>query len=274
VLLDLEEVTTNSVDVRLKDATAEVARLELAGRVEGKLYGAVNQIDLRAKCRFDRRTGRIDWFTMVATQTRQTSLVEKAVEANVVVQMKITPTADAAALADAALAKLPLEPTDALCRLQYESAQGGWRLAHDRAWFLTEHYRDLDVFHRVEAGQDIALCKLSRLPKISAAKRPTLSQYQDDVKQALGKSFQEIVEAGQSQSEGEKLIYRVAARGNDGQTPVSWFYYLVVDGQGRRAALAFRVEEKQLDRFGKAGDALVRTLDFVEEPASPAAKKR
>ena len=55
LLLALEEVTTNSVRAVLNEVTPEFARLELAGKVEGKLFGAANQVTLKAKCRFDRR---------------------------------------------------------------------------------------------------------------------------------------------------------------------------------------------------------------------------
>ena len=56
LLLGLEEITSNSVQMVLNEVTPEFARFELAGQVEGKLFGAGNQISLKAKCRFDRRT--------------------------------------------------------------------------------------------------------------------------------------------------------------------------------------------------------------------------
>ncbi len=55
LLLGLEQVTANSVEVVLKEVAPDVARMELEGQVEGKLYGAANQVSLKAKCRFDRR---------------------------------------------------------------------------------------------------------------------------------------------------------------------------------------------------------------------------
>ncbi len=89
LLLGLEEITSNSVQMVLTEVTPEFARFELAGQVEGRLYGAGNQIGLKAKCRFDRRTGRIDWFAMRLKQSRDIGLVEDGLDATVLVQIKI-----------------------------------------------------------------------------------------------------------------------------------------------------------------------------------------
>ena len=89
LLLGLEEITSNSVQMVLDEVTPEFARFELAGQVEGKLYGAGNQIGLTAKCRFDRRTGRIDWFAMRLKQSREIGVVEDGLDATVLVQTKI-----------------------------------------------------------------------------------------------------------------------------------------------------------------------------------------
>ena len=93
-LLGLDEVTVNTVQTTLREVTPEFARLELAGRVEGKLYGAVNQITLKAKCRFDRHAERIDWFAMGLQQTRDVSVVESGLDWTFQVKVRITPSAD------------------------------------------------------------------------------------------------------------------------------------------------------------------------------------
>ena len=136
LLLALEEITSNSVQMVLNEVTPEFARFELAGQVEGKLFGASNQISLKAKCRFDRRTGRIDWFAMRLKQSRDIGVVEDGLDATVLVQTKINRLEAAEKLSDAALADLPLKPTEELTLIRYLQAGGGCQLTHDRSWFL------------------------------------------------------------------------------------------------------------------------------------------
>ena len=265
-------MSANTVEVVLKEVKDDKTRLEMVGHVEGKLYGAVNQIELKAKCRLDRASQRIDWFAMRVKQTREASLVERGMDVTVLVQMKISQKESSESLSDEALRDVTLTPTDAICKMEYESPEGGWRLLHDRLWFLTEHYRDLDVFHRVDAGVDIALCKISPLAQVEPAKLPSLAQFQADVQQALGKNFGEFVEAGQYVGDANYRIFRVVAKGTDGEAPVRWQYDHVSDEQGRQAAFAFRVEEKRVEAFGKSGDQMVDSVRFVEKKPSESPK--
>ena len=276
ILLDLEEVTSSTARVTLKEVTADVARLELEGRVEGKYYGEATRIDLRAKCRFDRKIHRIDWFAMRVKQSHDVGIVEAGLDVTVLLQMKIAPKDSSERLSDAALKDLSPEATAARCRVIHESTEGGWSIAHDRSWFGHLHTRDLDVFNRVEQGQHIALCKISRLSKSDPAKWPSLSQYQDEIREALKGKADAIVEAAEISQAGHHG-YRVIAKGTDNDQPTQWHYYLVTDAKGRQMALVFHIDEKQIEAFGRAGDELVESLRFVEKKATdsgqPAAGK-
>ncbi len=134
LLLGVEEITSNSAEMVLNEVTPEFARFDLAGQVEGRLYGAGNQISLKAKCRFDRRTGRIDWFAMRLKQSREIGVVEDGLDATVLVQVKITRLETAEKLSDAALADLSLKPTDDLTLVRY--LLSGGRMPVDARSFL------------------------------------------------------------------------------------------------------------------------------------------
>ena len=262
LLADLEEITSSTVEIVLKEVTADVARLELSGRLDGKCYGAANQIELKAKCRFDRKTERIDWFAMRVKQQREIGPIEAGLDVAVLLQMKISPKAASEALSDAALNGVALVPTDALCAVEYESPEGGWRLLHDRLWFQVDHYRDLDVFQRMDHGQEIALCKISPLAKVDLAKRVPLAQFRDDVRQALGNNFGEFLDASELTNGANYRVLRVIVKGSDGKVPARWEYYHVSDDLGRQTAFAFRMEETRVEEFGKAGGQLVDSLRF------------
>jgi hypothetical protein len=267
-MLDLDEVSEQTVEMSLTEVTPAIFRTELEGHVVGKLYGAANQLDLKAKCRIDRRTGRIDWFAMRVSQSRENGAVEPGLEVKLLIQMKISPLEKCDLLADNKLNELTLKPTDALCRVQYTPTEGQWRVMHDRQWYLVEHFRDLDIFHRLEHGQDIALCKVSRLQQTAPAALPTLSRFQESVQKALGTNFASLVEASQGVTGAGYRYYRVVAAGKDGEAPVQWFYYHVADDAGRQAAFAFRVEAKNLDAFNNADNSFLQTLRFIAKDDS------
>lgn len=265
LLLALDEVTSNSLQMVLGEVTPEFARFELAGQVEGKTFGAGNQISLRAKCRFDRRSGRIDWFAMRLKQHRDIGLVEDGLDWTVLVQTKINRLETSEKLSDAALAGLRLKSADDLTLVRYLLSGGGCQLTHDRSWFPTERTRDHDEFHRLDRGQDIALCKISPQPQVGVAKLPTLEQFQGIVQKLLGENFGEFVEVSQAETPAHLRILRVKAKGKDSDVPVRWFYYLVSDPDGREVTFSFRVEEKSLDAFGRADEQFVHSLRFVEK---------
>lgn len=267
VLLDLEEVTSNKVETRLKEVNAEVARLELEGKIEGKSYGASAQLEVKAKCRFDLKTQRIDWFAMWVKQNRQASLVLKALDVTLLLQIQVKPKAESPQLTDAALKGLSLEPTDDPCQVCFQPAEGGWQLEHDRTWFLFDHHRDLTILYMLDRGQQTAFCRASPLPRINPEKLISLARFQEDVKQALDKRFGSFFEAAESTSEPGYRIYRVVAKGQEGELPVVWHYYLITDQQGRQMSMVFGLDEKKADQFGKAGERLVKGLQFVEAKA-------
>ncbi len=265
LLLGLEEITSNSVQMVLNEVTPELARFDLDGQVEGKLYGAGNQIGLKAKCRFNRRTGRIVWFTMRLKQTREIGVVEDGLDATVLVQTSITPIETAEKLSEAALADLPMKPTKDLTLIRYLQSGGGCQLTHDRSWFLMGATHDYDEFRRLDHGQDIGLCKISPQPQVDVSKLPTLEQFQGIVQQLLGDNFGELLEVSKAESPAHLRILRVKAKGKDNEVPVRWFYYLVSDPEGRQVTFCFRVEEKRLEQFGRADEQFVHSLRFVEK---------
>ena len=265
LLLGLEEITSNSVQMALSEVTPEVARFELNGQVEGRLYGAGSQFSLKGKCRFDRRTGRIDWFAMRFKQSRDIGVVEDGYDATFLVQTKITRLETSEKLSDAALAELSLKATDALTLIRYLHSRGGCQLTHDRSWFLVGATRDYDEFHRLDRGQDLGLCRISPEPQVDVAKLPNLEQFKEIVQKSLGERLGEFLELSQAETPAHLRILRVRAKGKDEEVPVRWFYYLVSDPEGREVTFSFRVEEKRLESFGRADEQLVHSLRFVEK---------
>ena len=96
----------------------------------------------------------------------------------------------------------------------------------------------------------------------------SLEDYQNDVREALGKNFGEFVEAKQSGDAAGYRVLRVVANGvahdKSTEVPIRWIYYHVADEQGRQVALTFTVEQEHLERFAEADRAIVDSLRFAE----------
>ncbi len=267
-MLGLEKVASAEVESTLSQITAGEARIEMAGRVEGAIYGVTTAVDVKARYRFNRQSGRIDWFAMLVTEKRNASPVADGVEATARVQMQIEPQTsppdDASPLSDAALRDLALQPTDALLRLAYRSAQGDWQFTYDRCWHVYRDHPAGAVLRMMDRGELIAQCNVAGLPKLPADKPVTLEKFQGDVRQALGKSFGKFVEADDWRDDAGQQVFRVTARGTVAELPIQWDYYLLHDRQGRRVVFTFTVEDKLVERLGPADRALVGSFRFAE----------
>ena len=145
-------------------------------------------------------------------------------------------------------------------------ADGEIRLTHDRAWFLTGHYSDQDEFHRLDHGQDVGMCKVSPQPQLSVAKLPTAGQFQEIVQKVLGPSFGEITDVSESQTDAHLRVVPREREGQGCRRPGEVdLLSCLRSGRppGRRST--FRVEERNLEAFGRADDTLVQSLRFVEK---------
>jgi hypothetical protein len=267
-MLGLDEVAKTTVESTLKEVTDTVVRFDFAGRIEGAVYGVSTVVELKGRYRFDLRTKRIDWIGMLVKEVREDSHVEVGVDVVSRLAVKITPTQVPASLTDEALAKLTLKPTPELIHLVYDASVGGWQCQYDRRWYIHHQRPTLDaiVLRLVDRGMLSGQCNLSSLPKRDPSKLVSLEEFQKDVERALGKSFGEFIEAGQSANQADCRVYRVVAHGTSSDIPMRWIYYLISDPQGRQVALTFTVEQKLVDRFADADKPLVQSLRFVDKP--------
>lgn len=263
-LLGLDAVAQADMQSRLTKVAGNAARMELAGRVEGALYGVSTDIEMKAKYRFDLRSRRIDWFALLVKERRNASPVTDGVDVVARLQMQISPKAESKQLTDAELKGLSLEPNAELQQLTYESADGGWQLSHDRGWHVCRDRKDLCVLRMLDRGELLSQCNVSSLPKLASGKEVTLTQFQDDLKRALGEDFGEFVEAGQRAGEANYREYRVVVRGKVSELPIQWDYYLITDQHGHQVVFGFTVEEELVEQFGEAGRKLARSLRFID----------
>ncbi len=265
-LLGLDEVAKTTAESTLKEVTGVLAQFEIAGQMEGAIYGVSTKIEIKGRYRFDRQTQRIDWLGLLIKEDRQESFVADGMDVVSRLQVLITPAERPASLADAALAELSLKPTPELTSLTYQSPNGEWQCRHDRRWCI---YRQgpkspVAILRLVDRGMLMAQCNLASLADHAPGKLVSLAEFQEDVRRALDKSFGEFVEASESSNAARYRIYRVVVHGTASDLAMRWIYYLVAEPQGRQVALTFTVEQKLAERFADADKPMVQSLRFSE----------
>jgi hypothetical protein len=147
-------------------------------------------------------------------------------------------------------------------RLWYREAAGGYDLVHDARWRLVEEGANGTVFRLVDRGALVAQCSITSLPRGDAAAAPAVAEVQRDVEQSLGGQFGRFVEATESVREDGTRVVRVVSAGRAGDLPFRWIHHLLIDPRGRRAAVAFMVEEPLVERFGGGDADLIAGLRF------------
>jgi hypothetical protein len=266
-LLGLGGATRCDVQCVLKEVTDTVARLELAGNVEGPINDTSARIELRGKYRFDLRAKRIDWFALVTKEDRGISQVAAGFDIKVRLQMTITPQ-QWPELAAAKLAGLDLEPTPQRSRLTFQSPQDRWQITYDRRWYLNSDDRENALLKRIDKGALAGQCNISSLPERDPDKLVPLEKFQEEVRRALGESFGEFVEAKQSVDRSNHRVVRVVVQGvvhgKPADVPIRWIYYHVADQQGRQVALTFTIEQERVEQFADADKEIVESLRFAK----------
>ncbi|MHC4404313.1 MAG: hypothetical protein ACYTG0_32060 [Planctomycetota bacterium] len=240
------------------------ATIELVGSVQGTVRGAATKIGLKGRFYFDLKPKRIVWFGLLVKEDRLAGYVEPAFDASARLQMRVTPNRPSDRLTTATLKGLSLDPAESSTQVSYEPAGGGWRLLHDRRWFIHTDRTNQVVLRLIDREDTIAQCTVAPTVQTADLEQVTLESFQKEITQALGDNLQGFVRASQRHSEADYREFRVVAEGAVSEVPVRWIYYLLTDRHGRQVALAFVVEQEKLDLFEESDEKLVRTLQILE----------
>lgn len=263
-LLGLDAVAKSEVQTTFVSETPGVARCQMEGTVNGTSDGMPVEMEVKAKYQVDLKTKRVEWFGLLVRENREIGEVVPGTDVVLRLEMKITPIRRSQALGDAVVMAMPPEPSVAMLDLEHRSNDGNWRVRYGRPWFITADERDLTILKLMEDGQRVAQCNLSSLAAVDPAKLPSLKEFQEEVRVALGKNFGEFVEAGESPGGDDYRVYRVIVRGAVKDLPIAWHYYLVADKHGRQAAFAFTLDAASAERLAGADKRLVDQLRFSD----------
>jgi hypothetical protein len=269
-LLALDTVAVCEVKSVLEEFNADHAKVRFAGTVHGTVDGAATQQDVRGVYLVSRKLRRVSRLNLAIHETRAIGAATPGLDLVAKVQVTITPLKKSEHLGDDVVAKITRQNRSARPDLTFEAPTLGFRVRHDRAWYMTAEGREAVTFRRVDNGDLVAQCTLTVLPAKTEGRQTSLDQFQKDVTFNLGKSFGELVSARQWQNAAGLYCYEVVARGLVEELPVEWHYYLAAPQSGPRVSVVVTIEKPMVERLATADRDLVESLQMF--PALTPAK--
>ena len=153
--------------------------------------------------------------------------------------------------------------------VRLEPEKQGFRLLHDRRWFVTRQSRETTTLRCVDRGDVLAQCTITSLPPKSAGYQTTLEEFERDIRFALKENFRELVSSRQWTNSFGHHCLEVVVRGVAEEVPIEWHYYLVAPESGSRVSLAVTIQGEMVSRFAAADRQLVNALELVPATSSP-----
>jgi hypothetical protein len=263
-LLSLDSVANCDVQSVLDKFNADFAISRMEGSVVGTFDGAATEMEVKGVYMFDRKLGRVTKLNLAVKEKRAIGGATRGLEGVAKLKMSIRPIATSEHLSPDALAPLRTQTASpAADAIQFDGAQQGFRLLHDRKWFVTNKERETTTLRRVEQDDVVAQCTIASLPPKSAGRQTTLDEFIQDIRVTLKDSFGQLVSSRQwTNSHGHHCLEAVV-RGKADDVPVEWHYYMVAPESGNRVSVAFTIDGEMVDRLASADRSLVNALELV-----------
>jgi hypothetical protein len=267
-LLCIDAIRSSEVENRITSLNGEVGEVQFEGKITGEVADAETEIELKGKLHFDVRLHRPFALVMLIKEHRQLASAGPGLDVTARLQLQIEPIDECPQLADSALGDIELAGDGTAAPLEHRPASKEFRLLYDPRWRITRDDPDAVAMRLVDRGDLVAQCNVSVLSKVKLTEPITLESFQKDVQQSLGKNFGAFESAAERKHAAGYRLLHAAAHGRVSDVPIVWHYYLLIDEQGRRAALSFTMEAKLLERFGDADRLIIDEFRF--SPASQA----
>jgi hypothetical protein len=274
LLVGLDVITHSDVVGTLDKIDGDTAVLDFQGTIQGAIGGVASEIVFRAKSNYDLSQHQITWFAASLKEDRAIGHAEPGLDVTARLRVAVNRIAASDHLSDATLQGLSLEAETVSRPLVFESRNSNFRLTHDHRWRSMIDRHDLCVFRFVDRGDLVAQCNISELPDFEAGKHMALEAFQEEVQQALGDKFGQVVDGAKWVSDNGTHVLRIQVSGMVSEIPVNWIHYHLSSPEGRRAAIAFTLETDLLERFAENDRLMVDTFEFLPRPEPTEAQLR
>jgi len=271
-ILGLDVVGHTDVESTLAKIDNETALIESQGSLIGAIGGVSTEIELRANCLFELKTGKISHFGLAFHEKRAIGPISPGLDVVSRLRVTLTPLTESADLSPEKLKNVPVEPNPVVLLLSYQHP-GAYKFHYDRDWYVFKETPTALILRRLEAGEFLAQCNVTSGVAPAKDDQVNLQTFQDQVRKALGKNFQAFKEVEQVPTTTSRRIYRLAADGMTDMVPVHWIYFLVLDDTERRVVFTLTTEPRHLPRIGESDYQMATSLEFLPvtpPPSTPA----
>ncbi len=274
----LEAVEKGDLTCRVLSVNSNVAKIGFQGEIFGATVGAASSIQVDGVLHYDREQKLISRVEVTQTEKRAIGAVSPGLDVVAKVVMSRRNSENAARLTDKDLAGLPLEPNPANRLLMLEAPAWNLRMYHDRRWHLFHQSSEVALLRLLDQGGLIAQCNIKKLPQVEPGQHVPDEQFQADIRQTLGKNFQEIVHSEKLKLKDGLYVYRVVAVGavdrvnekkEPESSPMQWIYYLVANSDGRQVSFVFSVDPRQAKDLENRDVSMVAGIEFLSPRPRP-----
>lgn len=272
-LMCVDVMSHNDVTCELSQIDQSIAKMKIAGRLDAAVGGVATEIELDGNASFDLDKHCLTSIQLHIKQRRSVGYFAPGMEVTAQLSIQIAPLANSELLTSTII-KEAAETNPASHPLALRSEAGGFHLVYDRRWHITRNETTLVVLRLIDRGELIAQCNISPLPKLDQGKTVTIEQFQSEVRQSLGKRFDHFDTVAEGKGAGGLRILKVVVSGFASEIPIQWRYYLAIDPDGRRIAIAYTMESDLIERFADADLAMTESLEFDAAIPAPASESK
>ena len=274
----VEAVEKGELTCRLESVKANVARIGFQGEVVGAAVGAAAGIHVDGHLLYDREQKLVSRIEVTQAEKRAIGAVSPGLDVIAKVSVSRRVAERPLRLTDKDLAGLPLEPNAANRLLMFEASAWNLRMYHDRRWHLFHQSSEVALLRLLDQGGFIAQCNIKKLPAAEPGQHVSEEQFQTDIRQTLGKNFQQIVQSEKLKLKDGLYVYRVVAVGSVDRpneknepesSPMQWIYYLVANSDGRQLSFVVSVDPRQAKELENRDLSMVAGVEFLSPRPRP-----
>jgi hypothetical protein len=262
-LTDYESLASNTLRAKLESLDSSAARIHVAGEVRGAVRGGEGTMSIDGWVTYDRRSRQITEVQLDRSEKREPGHVEAGFTFKGKLTARRTSVGMPPELSDAVIKELPTTDAPALALLRFSPPGSSYALYHDRDWHLFWEDDRLAVLKRLDHGEILAQCNLSRGPNAGKGRHQDPAQFREDVRKALGTRFKAFVGAGEvTEDTASGFRYKVAVQGRESDRDVLWYYYLLASPEGDQVLATFTLNLADQERFGDRDLEMIGSLTW------------
>lgn len=253
-----------STDLTAKFASVSgrSAVITVDGTAKGIENGAFATLAVSARVTFDLDAKRIVHVEWKQRDTREQGPVTPGatVESTTVLKRE----AVAVEPDELAKARVPAEDAvpGAIRYLLQREPKGRYQFLHDRDWHVvgqTDHHL---VMRLLDRGDFV--CQATIAPWKAAAAGKHLSPEEFEKLVAAGWKMEQVLDRSEVGTDGDRWVYRIAARGELEGVAVAQTFYVVATAAGEQMILTFTMKPANAARLGTRDVAVVNAIDFLK----------